>query len=110
VGEFEGDVGVRVWRHATWEHGTAHVDHSYAQLYYRFTVHSVDYRPSSIASLKLYTGCVSSAGACSCEFAIPLGLAASPETNSMSFRLMERSNFIYFFYSAEIKVKYLTRL
>ena len=26
MGEFEGDVGVRVWRHATWEHGTAHGD------------------------------------------------------------------------------------
>jgi len=26
VGEFEGEVGVRVRRHATWEHGTAHGD------------------------------------------------------------------------------------
>jgi len=32
------------------------------------------------------------------EFAIPLGLAASPETNSTSFRLMERSIFDLFLY------------
>ena len=26
MGEFEGEVGVRVRRHAAWEHGTAHGD------------------------------------------------------------------------------------